>query len=228
MAQSKDPEATPRIDAHPGEGAVRGTQRMEIFADAVFAIAFTLPVLELKVPEDGPGFAGRLLDLWPFYLAYALSALVIGLYWVHHHFSGAIYRTTGHHFLLATLLFLTAVGFIAFPTRVLAERIMEPEARGDAAVFYAWALAALAVTWLFKWKTGCATSDVDERLDPQYVKGLHRRYEATTAAGVAGAGVSLLNWQAGLAIAIGTILFLLRAPATPVYVAAAPKADGQD
>jgi uncharacterized membrane protein len=228
MAENKDPQATPRIDEHPGEGAVRGTQRMEIFADAVFAIAFTLPVLELKVPEPGPAFAERLLDLWPFYLAYALSALVIGLYWAHHHFSGAIYRTTGHHFLLATLLFLTAVGFIAFPTRVLAERIMEPDVRGDAAIFYICALAALSAAWLLKWKTGCATGDVDDRLDQKYVRRLHRRYEATTITAVAAAGVSFFSWQLGLGLAATTILFLLRAPETPVYVGAAPKADSQD
>ncbi len=80
---------------------MRGTQRMDIFADAVFAIAFTLPILELKLPEPGPGFVAGLGELWPSYLGYVLSALVIGLYWVHHHFAGAIYRTTGHHFLLA-------------------------------------------------------------------------------------------------------------------------------
>ena len=140
MAEEKD--HSPRIDEHPGEGAVRGTQRMEIFADAVFAIAFTLPVVELKIPEPGPGFGERLLDLWPSYLEYALSALVIGIYWVQHHFSGAIYRTTGHHFLLATMLFLAAIGFIAFPTRAFAEHIQDPAAREAGAIFYTCALAA--------------------------------------------------------------------------------------
>ena len=133
MAEEKDHR--PRIDEHPGEGAVRGTQRMEIFADAVFAIAFTLPVVELKIPEPGPGFGERLLDLWPSYLEYALSALVIGIYWVQHHFSGAIYRTTGHHFLLATMLVLAAIGFIAFPTRAFAEHIQDPAAREAGAIF---------------------------------------------------------------------------------------------
>ncbi|HEX8640674.1 MAG TPA: TMEM175 family protein [Allosphingosinicella sp.] len=227
MAERADPEATPRIDEHPGQGAVRGTQRMEIFADAVFAIAFTLPVLELKVPEPGPGFGQALLDLWPFYFAYLLSALIIGLYWVHHHFSGAIYRTTGHHFLLATVLFLASVGFIAFPARALAERIVEPEARGAAAIFYVCGLAVVAATWLFKWKTGCLTGDVDDRLDPSYVKRLSRKYELTTALSVVAVGLVFVNWVAGLTLAMATILFLLRAPETPAYTGAAPEAEGQ-
>jgi uncharacterized membrane protein len=226
MSNDHDPEAVPRMDDHPGEGAVRGTQRMEIFADAVFAIAFTLPVLELKLPEPGPGFGGRLLDLWPFYLSYALSAVVIGLYWVHHHFSGAIYRTTGHHFLLATILFLATIGFIAFPTRAFAEEILDPHARADAAIFYACALAATALAWLAKWKTGCATSDVDERLDKAYVRRLNRRYEAATAASVAGAALSFVRWEAGLALALASVLFYIKAPETPVYPGRAPKAEG--
>ena len=49
---------------------------------------------------------------------------VIGLYWVHHHFSGAIYRTTGHCFLLATVLFLTMIGYIAFPVRAFTESLL--------------------------------------------------------------------------------------------------------
>jgi len=222
-----DPEETPRIDDHPGEGAVRGTQRMEIFADAVFAIAFTLPVLELKVPEPGPHFADELIALWPFYLAYALSALVIGLYWVHHHFSGAVYRTTGHHFLLATVLFLATIGFIAFPSRVFAERVMEPEAREGAAIFYACALAATALAWLIKWRTGCATGDVDDRLDRQYVARLSRKYAIATALSVAGAALSFLVWQAGLALALAVILFYVRAPETPLYPGKSPEASGE-
>ena len=210
MAEEKDHR--PRIDEHPGEGAVRGTQRMEIFADAVFAIAFTLPVVELKIPEPGPGFGERLLDLWPSYLEYALSALVIGIYWVQHHFSGAIYRTTGHHFLLATMLFLAAIGFIAFPTRAFAEHIQDPAAREAGAIFYTCALAAIAAAWLLKWQTGCWTGDVDDRLDRNYVRRLTRKYRITTGL--------------RLALAVAVTLFYVRAPETPVYREEAPKADG--
>jgi uncharacterized membrane protein len=227
MSAERDPNQPPKMDEHPGEGAVRGTQRMEIFADAVFAIAFTLPVLELKVPEPGPGFAAALIDQWPFYLAYALSALVIGLCWVHHHFSGAVYRTTGHHFLLATALFLAAIGFIAFPTRAFAERIQEAEAREAAAIFYACALAATAAAWLVKWRVGCATGDVDDRLDRAYVARLSRKYAVSAAVSAAGAALSFFVWEAGLALALAVILFYLRAPETPIYVGEAPEAAGE-
>ncbi|HEX8526819.1 TMEM175 family protein [Allosphingosinicella sp.] len=222
-----DPEQAPRLDEHPGEGAVRGTQRMEIFADAVFAIAFTLPMVEIEMPRAGPEFGADLLALWPQYLGYGLSALVIGLYWVHHHFSGAIYRTTGHHFLLATMLFLAAIAFIAFPTRAFAEHLHDPEARESAAVFYACALAATAVAWLIKWRTGCATGDVDDRLDKAYVARLTRKYYAITGLMVAAAALSFLSWPAGLGLAGAVTLFYLRAPETPVYTQEAPVVEGE-
>ena len=228
MTSKRNPDDTPRLDEHPGEGAVRGTQRMEIYADAVFAIAFTLPVVELQIPERGPNYGARLLELWPEYLGYVLSALVIGIYWVHHHFSGAIYRTTGHHFLLATVLFLVAIGFIAFPTRAFTEHLQDPASREAGAIFYVGALATIAVTWLLKWKTGCATGDVDDRLEETYVARLTRKYEVTTVLMIAAAGLSWFSWQAGLALATVVILFYLRAPETPVYVKEAPKVEGEN
>src|SRR3712207_2030261 len=119
-----DPNAPVRRDDHEGEGATRGTPRMEAFADAVFAIAFTLPIVNIAMPLLGTrhnDLGTALRDLFPAFAGYGLASLVIGLYWVHHHFSGAIYRTTGHWFLLATVVFLTMIGFIAYPARVLAE-----------------------------------------------------------------------------------------------------------
>ena len=228
MATVKNRETAPRLDEHPGDGVVRGTQRMEIYADAVFAIAFTLPMVELTLPEPGPGFGHDLVALWPEYLGYALSALVIGIYWVQHHFSGAIYRTTGHHFLLATVIFLMAIGFIAFPTRAFAEHIQDPAAREAGAIFYACALAATALAWLVKWKTGCATGDVDDRLDQAYVARLTRRYNVTTALMIAAAGLAFVRWEAGLALAAVVTLSYLRAPETPVYVGDAPTVEGED
>ena len=199
---------------------------MEIFADAVFAIAFTLPVVELRVPEPGPGFGHRLLELWPTYLEYGLSALVIGIYWVQHHFSGAIYRTTGHHFLLATMLFLAAIGFIAFPTGAFTEHIHDPEAREGGAIFYTCALAVTAMAWLLKWETGCRTSDVDDRLDPKYVGRLTRKYRFTTTLMIAAAAIAFISWPIGLGLAAAVTLSYARAPETPVYQEEAPKADG--
>lgn len=227
MVQKNAASDPPRLDEHPGQGATRGTQRMEIFADAVFAIALTLPLVELKLPRAGPYFGAELLALWPEYLGYALSALVIGLYWVHHHFSGAIYRTIGHQFLLATLLFLVMIGFIAFPTRAFTEHIHDPEAREAGAIFYTCALALTAMTWLGKWKTGCATGDVDDRLNPAYVGRLTRKYYWTTGLMMVAAILVFVRWEVGLGLAAVVMLSYLRPPETPIYTEEAPIVEGE-
>ena len=158
-AGSKGPEETPHLDAHQGDGVVRATTRMEAFADAVFAIAFTIPVVAVVIPHADKFYGAKLLELWPTYLGYGLSALVVGIYWVNHHFVGAIYRTAGHRFLLATLLFLAAVGFIAVPTRAFAENILDHSARIAGALFYGGALSFAALCWWFKWRTGIAQGE---------------------------------------------------------------------
>jgi uncharacterized membrane protein len=229
MADLPDPELAPRRDMNRGDGVARGTARMEAFADAVFAIAFTLPIVEFALPDRGGEPLGReLVALWPEYLGYALASLVIGLYWEHHHFSGAIYRTTGHYFNLATVLFLAAIGFIAFPARVFAEHLTDPHEAAAAARYFTCALAVTALCWLVKWTVGRRTAHVDPRLDPDYVRRLDRRYWASSGLMAAGAGLSFVHWQAGLGLAALTTLSYLLPPETPKYLTEAPVVEGEE
>ena len=60
--------------------------RLEAFSDGVFAVAITLLIFNLKVPEIATGHLSRALGhQWPSYLAYLISFLSIGICWVNHH-----------------------------------------------------------------------------------------------------------------------------------------------
>lgn len=227
MTNEPHPDEPIRRDTFDRDGAARGTARMEAFADAVFAIAFTLPVIAIEVPEGSADLGAELLRLWPSYLGYLIASVVIGLYWALHHFSGAIYRTTGHYLNLATVLFLTMIGFIAFPARVFAERLVDPAQRADAAQYLAVSLALTALTWLIKWTVGRRTGHVDARLDPVYLHRLDRKYWLSTAILIVAAGLSFLNWQAGLGIAAAVTLYYFRPPETPRYRSEAPTVEGE-
>jgi len=63
---------------------VPGNERTNAFSDAVFAIAITLLVLELRVPEHLPetGLVGVLPELLPTFAAFVLTFVVVGVYWV--------------------------------------------------------------------------------------------------------------------------------------------------
>jgi uncharacterized membrane protein len=53
---------------------------VEAFSDGVFAIAITLLVLEIKVPEDAKDNLWSTLGAqWPSYAAYVVTFLVIGI-----------------------------------------------------------------------------------------------------------------------------------------------------
>ncbi len=60
-----------------------GTGRLEAFSDGVIAIIITIMVLELQVPRGAD--AVTLLAQWPVFLSYALSYLVVAIYWINHH-----------------------------------------------------------------------------------------------------------------------------------------------
>jgi uncharacterized membrane protein len=225
-----DPNEPARRDDHEGEGATRGTARMEAFADGVFAIAFTLPVVEIVLPEveaEGGRLGHDLLELWPSYAGYLLASSIIGLYWVHHHFSGAIYRTTGHWFLVATLVFLGMIGFIAFPARVFAEHIADPAAREAASQYWVISVALVSWSWIFKWTVGRRRGQIDTRLEPSYVDRLNRRYWLFVLLNSLAAALVLVRWEFGVALATLLLLSLLWPPETPRYRTEAPIVEGE-
>jgi len=222
--------APTRRDQVEGEGAIRGTARMEAFADGVFAIAFTLPVVEIVMPETEGGGAKlghQLAVLAPAYAGYILASAVIGLYWVQHHFSGAIFRSTGHWFVIATTVFLAAVGFIAFPARVFAEHFLDAAARPAAAQYWVASLAVLSLAWLLKWTVGTTHGHIDSRLERDYVQRLTRHYQIVAALSFIAAIVVFLHWPSGLILSGALVAWLLIPPETPRYITEAPIIEGE-
>jgi uncharacterized membrane protein len=113
------------------------TGRLEAFSDGVFAIAITLLVLELSVPEDDfDDLLAGILDQWPSYLAYLTSFLTIGGLWLVHHSIVRRMRYADTWFVRVNLLLLLAVSFLPFPTKLVAEAIASTSAERVAVLFY--------------------------------------------------------------------------------------------
>jgi uncharacterized membrane protein len=95
--------------------------RLEAFSDGVFAVAITLLVIDLAVPEPGHGLLGRqLASHWPSFAAYGVSFLTIGIIWVNHH---GMFRNFAHvdrTLLFLNLLLLFFVVTIPFATATMA------------------------------------------------------------------------------------------------------------
>ena len=94
--------------------------RLEAFSDGVFAIVITLLILDIRFPEvDYSQFGATLKSVLPRILAYVLSFIIIGLYWVIHHNSMHAIKKTDRGFLWLNILFLLCVSFIPFPTSLV-------------------------------------------------------------------------------------------------------------
>jgi uncharacterized membrane protein len=94
--------------------------RLEAFSDGVFAIVITLLILDIRFPDvDYSQFAATLASLLPRILAYIMSFIIIGVYWVTHHNSMHAMRKTDRSFLWLNILLLLCVSFIPFPTSLL-------------------------------------------------------------------------------------------------------------
>ena len=151
--------------------------RIAFFSDAVFAIAMTLLALELRIPVGkSVDVAHELGALWPSYLTFALSFLVIGLYWnAHHRLFGMLHRYD-RGLIWLNLLLLFCIVVLPFPTSVLGRH----ESADASYVFYAlWvALTGLSSAMLTRY----ATHDrrlVDEAFDERYLRFLVARAATT-------------------------------------------------
>jgi uncharacterized membrane protein len=155
-----------------------GTDRLETFADGVFAIAATLLILTVDgaIGERTQHLGEELLEAWPAYVGYAVSFVTIGIIWVNHHLVLSLVERADRRFLLANVLFLMCVAFIPFPTRLLAEHLREDGARA-AALAYGITLTATAVMFNVIW----FSASIGRRLlradaDARVVSGITRSY----------------------------------------------------
>jgi uncharacterized membrane protein len=100
-------------------------ERLTFFSDAVFAIAITLLVIEVRVPALHPaseaGLRQALLDLVPNYIGFIVSFLVIGRFWLGHHRMFGMLRRADNRLIFANLMLLLGIAFMPFPTAVFSE-----------------------------------------------------------------------------------------------------------
>lgn len=118
-----DTDAPDDTNCYHGVGRLK-TNRVESFSDGVFSIVITLLIIDLKVPQISSDLVstelgGQLSDLWPRLLSYALSFVIVGVYWVAHHHVFHYIRRLDRTALWLNLLFLMSVAFVPFPTALL-------------------------------------------------------------------------------------------------------------
>jgi uncharacterized membrane protein len=102
-------------------------ERLAFFTDAVFAIAITLLILEIKVPEIHAEHSSdkllweSLLSMIPKFIGFLVSFYVIGIYWLAHQSMTRYMIRTSRKLLWNNLLFLLPIVLMPFSTDFLGE-----------------------------------------------------------------------------------------------------------
>lgn len=132
-------------DPHPNS-------RLEAFCDAVFAIALTLLIIDIKIPSsEGIRATGELWlalgRLVPAIIAFVLSFAIILITWVNHHRFFRLVNKSSGSFVYANGLLLLSVVFMPFPTGLVGEYLLTDHV-APAVVIYNVTTAVQAVGWI--------------------------------------------------------------------------------
>jgi uncharacterized membrane protein len=163
-----------------GEAGEPDTMRLETFSDAVIAIAITLLVLEIHVPEVETGTAEELWQelghLWPNYLGFLISFVTLGVMWANHCVIFRYIERTNHVFTSINLFLLLCLAFIPFPTALMADYLGRP-AQQVGLIVYSGTFFVTAVAFNLVWFYASSGSRLlDPEADPDAVRSISRRY----------------------------------------------------
>jgi uncharacterized membrane protein len=100
------------------------------FSDGVFGFALTLLVAGIVVPtlSEGEDLAQALADQVPEIIAFAISVVLIGRFWMAHHAQFARFGAVEPGFVFLNVLYLGMIAFLPFPTAVLGRHEADPAA----------------------------------------------------------------------------------------------------
>lgn len=125
------------------------TGRLESFSDGVIAVAITLLVLFITVPDPAHTrhLGQALANKWPDYAAYVTSFITIGIIWINHHVMISRLARADHSILMLNLVLLLTIGVIPFGTSLLASYLKEGHGQNLAAGIYGGILLAMAIAF---------------------------------------------------------------------------------
>jgi TMEM175 potassium channel family protein len=129
---------------------LRNPDRVVFLSDGVFAIVLTILVLEIKVPHDlsHDSFQHALEQLRPTLVAWIISFLITGMFWVAHRDIFARVRFVNRDLVWLNLLYLLPAALIPFAASLLGEY---PDARIALQLYGIVAVAASVMRLVMYW-----------------------------------------------------------------------------
>ncbi len=172
--------------------------RFDAFTDGVFAIAITLLVLEIHVPDlktvDDTHLREALATLGGPLLTYALSFATVGIIWLNHHATFVHVKHLDRTANVFNLVLLALVCLVPYPTALLARYGPLP----SAVAFYGATFAAMGLAYGANWFYAMA---LQSRIDPAVPR--------LTARQLFAGSIGTVLYALGTALAFGAPRFAL-------------------
>ncbi|MCJ8211706.1 TMEM175 family protein [Mucilaginibacter sp. RS28] len=115
------------LEQHDPERKDFQIDRIILFSDAVFAIAITLLIIEIKAPEVHSRSLRdqlfQLSSLTPKFIGFIISFFVIGIYWRSHHRLYGFVNQYSDKLILLNFLFLFSIVLMPFSSAYYSENI---------------------------------------------------------------------------------------------------------
>ena len=158
-------------------------ERLILFSDAVFAIAITLLVIEIKIPEiheedlSDKKLMHSLAELIPKFIGFLVSFFIIGQYWAMHHRMFGYVVNFNPKILRMNLVFLFGIALMPFSTGFYSEyagrAVLVPS------IFYTCNIILLGWLSFSMWRyLGKSNGTLTENLRPDLVR--YSAYRAVT------------------------------------------------
>jgi TMEM175 potassium channel family protein len=180
---------------------------MEAFSDGVFAIAITLLVLDLHVPEVGDGsLAHALARQWPSDASYAVSFLTIGILWINHHGLMRHIERCDRPLLCLNIFLLMMVAVLPYPTALISHYARSPNA-ATAAVAYGSVMVTMALLFNAIWHYAIRAGLLAPGADPRDVSGITRSYLPGPVLYLTGTLLAFVSADASLVMYAGIAIF---------------------
>ncbi len=174
------------------------THRVEALSDGVFAIALTLLVLELKIPEVAEGLSNAqtaaalrqaLLQLLPKLWIFVLTFFLIGIYWIAHHSAFRHIERWDRPLLFRNLYFLMFVSLLPFSSALMGSYVFVPVAW----IIYSSNMIVIGLSLLWLWRYAHRRDLLSEQTTEWQVSNFTARLLVTPAVFLVAAFVALLD-----------------------------------
>jgi uncharacterized membrane protein len=201
------------------------TRRLEALSDGVIAISATLLVIDIgKVHVgDRQNLMHAIVDNWPSYLAYVVSFSVIGLIWVAHHGMFDRVRAVDRPLIFSNLALLLLVGFIPWPTQLLAQFISAGNRNASiATAVYSFVMMLIGLVFTSQWwyLTRHPELMVDGVTPPQLRRSLRLSWVSPVVYAVTIA-LAFVSPYICIAIYVGLAVYFARGPSAKALVGTA-------